>query len=194
MKFKTTIFLCCLSAFFVLMLGDPGGAQQTAQGPWDRVGVVSVMKVMQLSQKYAEHRKSVTAEQNGWRAELQSEAQALEADKLSLDTMRPGSADHTEQVRKMMMKQAQLKATEEFYNQMASQKAREWTQKMYQELLVATSEVAREMRLRMVFERAEPEFPMPSDQLISTMNTHKLLFHDGLVEITDEVTNKIDAR
>ncbi|MCH8215302.1 MAG: OmpH family outer membrane protein [Planctomycetes bacterium] len=195
MKFKTTIVLCCLSTLLVLAMGHQSPAQQNSVAPWNQIGVVSVMKVLRLSQKNTEHFKKVQAEQNGWRAELQKEAQELQADEASLKTMRPGSEDHFAHFRGMLMKQAKLEATEKFYNQMASAKGREWTEKMYQEVLAAVSEVAREMGLKMVFERTEPEFPLPNEQaLASAMNTHKLLFDDGLVDISDQVIDKIDAK
>ena len=194
MKIRTTIVLCCLSALLVLAMGRRSPAQQDSVEPWNRIGVVSVMQVLRLSQKNTEHFKKVQAEQNGWRAELQKEAQELQADEASLKTMIPGSQDHLEQFKGMLLKQAKLEATEKYYNQMASVKGREWTEKMYQEVLAAASEVAREMGLKMVFERTEPEFPMLNEQaLVSAMNTHKLLFHDGLVDISDQVIDKIDA-
>ncbi len=194
MKFKTTIVLCCLSALLVISMGHQSPAQQNSVAPWNQIGVVSVMKVLRLSEKNTEHFKKVQAEQNGWRAELQKEAQELQADEASLKTMIPGSEDHLEQFKGMLLKQAKLEATEKYYNQMASVKGREWTEKMYQEVLAATSEVGREMGLKMVFEMTEPEFPMLNEQaLVSAMNTHKLLFHDGLVDITDQVIDKIDA-
>ena len=194
MKFKTTIVLCCLSALLVISMGHQSPAQQNSVAPWNQIGVVSVMKVLRLSEKNTEHFKKVQAEQNGWRAELQKEAQELQADEASLKTMIPGSEDHLEQFKGMLLKQAKLEATEKYYNQMASVKGREWTEKMYQEVLAATSEVGREMGLKMVFEMTEPEFPMLNEQaLVSAMNTHKLLFHDGLVDISDQVIDKIDA-
>ena len=194
MKFKTTIVLCCLSALLVISMGHQSPAQQNSVAPWNQIGVVSVMKVLRLSEKNTEHFKKVQAEQNGWRAELQKEAQELQADEASLKTMIPGSEDHLEQFKGMLLKQAKLEATEKYYNQMASANGRKWTEKIYQEVLAAASEVGREMGLKMVFEMTEPEFPMLNEQaLVSAMNTHKLLFHDGPVDITDQVIDKIDA-
>ena len=193
MKFKTTIVLCCLSALLVLAMGHQSPAQQDSVAPWNRIGVVSVMKVLQLSQKNTEHHKKVNAEKNERRAELEKRVQDLKADEASLKTMRPGSEDHLTQYRSMLMKQGELKSLEEFYNQTFEAKNNKWSQEIYQEILQAVSRVAQEMGLKMVFERTEPEFPMPPELLGQTAGSHKLLYYSGPIDITDQVIDKIDA-
>ena len=193
MKIRTTIVLCCLSALLVLAMGHQSPAQQDSVEPWNRIGVVSVMKVMQLSQKNTDHHKRVNAERNERRAELQKRVQDLQADEASLKTMRRGSEDHLTQYRSMLLKQGQLEALEKFYNQTFEANNNEWSQDIYQEILQAVSHVAQEMGLNMVFERTEPAFPMPPELLGQTVGSHKLLYHSGPIDITDQVIDKIDA-
>ncbi len=193
MKFKTTIVLCCLSTLLVLAMGHESPAQQVSVEPWSRIGVVNVMKVLQLSQKNTDHHKKVNAERNARQAELQKMVQGLQADDASLKTMRPGSEDHLTQYKSMLLKQGELEYLEKFYTQTFEAEKNKWSQKIYQAILQATGHVAQEMGLKMVFERTEPEFPMPPELLGQTVSTLKLLYFSGPIDITDQVIDRVDA-
>ena len=49
------------------------------------------------------------------------------------------------------------------------------------------------MGLKMVFERTEPEFPMPPELLGQAVSSHKLIYYDLPVDITNQVIERIDA-
>jgi len=174
-------------------MGHESPAQQVSVEPWNHIGVVNVMKVLQLSTKNTDHHKQVNAERNERQAELQKMVQDLQADDASLKTMRPGSEDHLTQYKSMLLKQGELESLEKFYTQTFEADKNKWSQKIYQEILQAVSHVAQEMGLNMVFERTEPEFPMPPELLGQTVGSHKLLYHSGPIDITDQVIDKIDA-
>ena len=193
MKIRTTIVLCCLSALLVLAMGHRSPAQQDAVEPWNRIGVVSVMKVLRLSEKNAEHLKKMNAERNERHAELQKRVEDLQADEASLRTMRPDSEDYLAQYRSMFLKQGELESLDKFYTQTFEAEKNRWSQKIYQEILQASGHVAQEMGLKMVFERTEPEFPMPPELLGQAVSSHKLIYYDLPVDITNQVIERIDT-
>jgi len=174
-------------------MGHESPAQQVSAEPWNRIGVVNMMKILQLSQKNTDHHKQVNAERNARQAELQKMLADLQADDASLKTMRPGSEDHLTQYKSMLMKQGELDSLEKFYTQTFEAEKNKWSQKIYQQILQDTTRVAQELGLTMVFERTEPEFPMPPELLGQTVSTLKLLYHSGPIDITDQVIDKVDA-
>ena len=56
----------------------------------------------------------------------------------------------------------------------------------------STKELAAEKGLLLVLEKSEPEFPIQRD-LGLIIGTHKVLYSDGCLDITDDVIAKMDA-
>jgi Skp family chaperone for outer membrane proteins len=108
----------------------------------------------------------------------------------------PGTSDHLAQYELLLQKQASLKALQEFNNQKRGLSQQRWAEKIYKEILRITNEVAATKGLDLVLERNEPTFPMPAaDQLMMTLNTHKVLYGlygGGCQDITDEIIAELD--
>ena len=74
----------------------------------------------------------------------------------------------------------------------------QWTELLYKEVLRITKELAKQKGLAIVFEVAEPDFPMTNtDELMMALQTHKVLYSGGCVDLTADVVvemNKIGAK
>jgi len=193
MKTSTAAALCVLTVLLVLGLGY-SKAQPDQIAPMSRIGVVSVMKILQDSQKNTNHIKEASAEQNKMRLELQKLAEEVDTEQAQLQTFRPDSPDYLEQYKAMIDQQAKLEAMKEYYRQVASTRERLWTGQLYEQILNTAKEIAREKGLTMVFEQTEPEFPIPEDRFAMTVSMHKLIYCEGCVDITDEVLARIDQQ
>ena len=69
-----------------------------------------------------------------------------------------------------------------------------WTEKIYQDILRITGEVAAQRGLAMVFAKDEVEFPATSaNELMLAIRTNKLLYSGGCVDITGDVMAAFDA-
>ncbi len=119
----------------------------------------------------------------------------IEADKAGLVTLKAGSSDYTEQVKEILVKQSTLQAHQKFYERQLELKEQRWTEELYQDILKATEEVAKEKGLTLVLENSRVELPALSSQdLMMTIRTNKVLYGDGSVDITDEVLKKVDSK
>ena len=66
-------------------------------------------------------------------------------------------------------------------------------EEIYAMVLEKTAEVAREKGLEMVLERSEPKLPAVSGSDLSmAISTHKVLFCEGCVDITEEVMERVN--
>ena len=69
----------------------------------------------------------------------------------------------------------------------------QWTQKLYKEILRITRELAAEKGLALVLGADEPEFPFQRyEELVMTLSTHKVLYGDGCVDLTNELVAQLD--
>jgi Skp family chaperone for outer membrane proteins len=97
------------------------------------------------------------------------------------------------QYKMLLQKQGELKALQDYNRAHAGSSQQRWAEKVYKEILRITKEVAASKDLDLVLERSEPEFPIPvADQLMMTIGTHKVLYGDGCIDITDEVIAELD--
>jgi Skp family chaperone for outer membrane proteins len=121
---------------------------------------------------------------------LQKKIAAAEA---GLGTLRPESSDYLELERDVRQKRDKYRLEKEYYEQLLGLKDRQWTKEFYEDILRVTGEVGKERGLDLVFERSEPDFSMVSaTELLMTIQTHKLLYTGGCVDITDEVMAGLD--
>ena len=135
------------------------------------------------------------SERNQARAELEKLAKQIEAEEAGLKTLKPGSTDHLKATKEMLEKKANLQAQQEYYQQQTDLKDQQWTEKLYTEILEITGKVAEDKGLQLVFEEDEPEFPSSNaNELMLTIRTHKLLYHGGCTDITDDVIKQLDEQ
>jgi hypothetical protein len=112
---RTGVFLGALSALLVLSLGYGTTAQQSQVQPLIRVGVLNVMKIMEVSKKNTDHIAQSKAEQQKRILELRTLAQELDLEKEQLKTFLPGTDDYLEQAKLVGSKQVHLKVLQEHY-------------------------------------------------------------------------------
>lgn len=160
--------------------------------PLDKVGVVSIMRVMQTSARHSQAMNALGAQRAQHQAELQQLSQELETDRAALQTMKPGSEDHLKQLKEVFDKQATIESRQEYYRQALTAKEGEITESIYRRILEATQRVADVKGLTMVLEQSAPQFPIPSDRLLFTISSHKVLYAKGCVDITDAVLAEVD--
>ncbi len=209
MKIKTVVLTCLAVSAALLMTdgfswaGSKGtpttkicafGNPKTASGQGVKIGVVSILKVFQNYKGNEKYRQSAAAAQDRDEAELEKLSKEIEAEEAGLRTLKVGSDDHLARVKQIITKRADLQARQEFYKQQAVLKEQQWTEKVYKDVLRITAEVAKKKGLDIVLERDEPEFPLSNyTELMTVISTHKVLYSDGCVDISDEVTARLDA-
>ena len=193
MKFKT-ITLIFLGVVVLLMGYEYTQAESKADKLSLNIGVVSVRKIFGECKKNARYREEATAEQDKIVAEMEKLSKEIEADKAGLRTLKAGSSDHLALMKEVFEKQARLEAQREFYKQQMALKDQRWTEELYTNILQETGEVAKQKGLDLVFEKDEIDLSTPSaNELMLTIRTHKLLYSDGCLDITDEVMTRVDA-
>jgi len=111
----------------------------------------------------------------------------------SLKAYKPDSSDYMERLQEMVQKQSELKALQEINPRRRVLKEMQWTQNLYQEILRITRELAAQKSLNMVLGADKPEFPFQRyEELVMTLSTHKVLYSDGCVDLTNEVIARLD--
>ncbi|RKY23237.1 MAG: hypothetical protein DRP62_06310 [Planctomycetota bacterium] len=195
MKIRVAI-LGCLIGTIVLFVGYEGGsAEPKVEKDSLQIGVVSVRRIFQNSSRHAGYMEKAVAERKSAEAELDKLSKEIEAEKAGLKTLKQGSSDYLSQMKEVMTKQAGLQAKQDFYKRQMELKDQQWTEQLYKDILQQSSEIAKEKGLALVFEKDEVELPAASaNELMLTIRTHKLLYSDGCLDITDEVMARIDAK
>jgi Skp family chaperone for outer membrane proteins len=196
MKIRLAIILSCLTGVIFLSIGyEYSRAEQKADTPGLKIGVVSVRKILRGCKRSAEYKDEVLADQGRTNAELEELFKQIEAQEAGLKALKPGSSDYLAQFKELVDKRYGLEAQREFNKQQSALKYHQWTEELYKEILQITRELAEQKGLDLVFERDEPEFPVnSSEELMMTLNTHKLLYSVGCSDLTNEVLARLDAK
>jgi Skp family chaperone for outer membrane proteins len=193
MKSKTMVLGCLMCAIILATGYEYLQAQPNVTGPALKIGIVSVGTALQNCKATIKFAEGLKAEQDKMISEentLATEGKSL-AD--SLRAFRPDSSEHMETLQKMVQKQSELKALQEINPRRSRLKQMQWTQKLYKEILRITKELAAKKGLTLVLAADEPEFPFPRyEELVMTLSTHKVIYHNGCVDLTNEVVAELD--
>ena len=194
MKTKTLVLSCFIGAVILFIGREYSSAQSEPGIPASKIGIVNIRKVFFDCKAKANFVVDAQAEQKKLAAEiekLRTDAKVLEA---GLQALKPGSPDYMAQLREMWTKRGDAESLQQYNSQQREIKERQLTEDIYREILRITKEIAKEKGLYMVLERTEPEFPISStEEFVTMLNTHKVLACDGCLDITDEVTARLDA-
>ena len=194
MKIKIMILSCLMVAAVLSMGAELRSAGSKADIPGSRIGVVSIRKIFQDCKRNAKYRQEATAEQDKVIAELKKLSKEIEAERAGLQTLKAGSDDHLALMKEILAKQANLQALQEFHKQQIALKDQKWTEELYKDILREVREVAEQKSLDLVFEKDEVELPaLSANELMLTIRTHKLLYSGGCLDVTDEVTARLDG-
>jgi len=175
-----------------------GSAEPGAGVMNSKIGIVSIRNVFRDCKVNASYRDKELAEQAKKNAELDVLEKEIAAQEAGLKALRPGTSDYMKQYEDLLNKQARFEAAKQFVSQQRVLKDRRWTEDLYKEVLRITKELAKQKGLTVVLEADEPNFPMLSaDELMMALQTHKVLYSDGCVDLTAEVVtemNKIESQ
>ena len=158
-----------------------------------KIAVVSIRNIFNTSKRHGLYRAQVLSNQSRAKAQLEDLSKDITADEAGLKALKPGTADYMKQLQTMLDKRSKLDSQQEYLKQQRSLEDKNWMEALYQEILKITKEVAKEKGLTLVLERTEPEFPISGEELMMTFSTHKVLYAENCVDLTEEVTARLDA-
>lgn len=184
-------FLVCLLASLVVLEHGRAVAQPTS--PAVKIGVVSMREVFKSSKKHMQYSSQAMTRQSQARAQLENLRKEAEGEEAELKTLKQGTADYTQQLQIVLEKRAKMQTQQEFLKQQSVMEDKKWLEDLYQAFAKAAGEVAKEKGLDLVLERTEPEFPVPNEELMTTLYMHKVLYAGGCLDLTGEVTTRVDA-
>lgn len=169
-------------------------AEMKQSGPGPKVAVVSIREIFQQCKRGVSYREEAIAEQNRIIAELEKLSKEIEAEKAGLKTLKENSSDYMVRAKELFEKQASYQARQEFYKQQMELKDQLWTKELYQDILRIAGEVAKEKGLDLVFREDGVDFSETNTaELGLAMRMQKLLYSGGCLDITNEVTARLDA-
>ncbi len=195
MKIKLLV-LSCLMGVIVLFVGYKSGDAQPSKEEKTvrKIGVVCMRKIFQNCKRNEKYRKEAELEQEQIIQELQQLSAEIKAAEAGLETRKRGTEDFLELAKELAQKRATLPLKQDYYEQKLAAKDQQWTEQIYKDILLQTTEVAKQMGLDMVLEKDEPEFPVESaNELMLAIRTNKLIYSEGCIDITNEVMARVDA-
>lgn len=170
------------------------GATGEQGGSGLNVATISIRKIFQECKRGDTYRKKAMAEQDRVIAELEELSKEIEAEQAGLAVLRENSSDYMTRAKELFEKQANYQARQEFYKQQMEFNDQLWTKELYQDILRVTGEVAKDKGFDLVFREDEIDFSETNiTELGLAMRSHKLLYSDGCVDISNEVIARLDA-
>jgi len=193
MKVKTTILGCLIGVVVLLFVHEYSMAQMKPNDTTLPIGLVDVRKALRECKATAKYREKTNAENSKMDAEEEQLSREIQALAAGLRALKQGSSDYLTQYREYLQKQNDLKTMQEFNPQQKAIKHQQWTQELYKEILRITKVLAAEKGLPLVLGSDEPEFPMQRyEELAMTLSTHKVLYSNGCMDLTNEVIAELD--
>ena len=197
MKIRVMV-LSFLIASVVLLVGyEQSMAEEkpTAGKGASSIGVISVQKVFEKCKRNEVYQITSTSERDSLVKKLEKLKVQIEADEAGLKTLKPDSEEYMEQTREVMVQRASLQAQRDFYRKQLEYKDQLWAESLYKDIILATKTIAEKRGLEMILENSEPAFPSENPQeFMMTVRTHKVLYADGSVDITDDVIARLDDK
>ncbi|MHC4637517.1 MAG: OmpH/Skp family outer membrane protein [Planctomycetota bacterium] len=201
MKFKALILVCvtvvvvfCSTHNFSFAKSKTVGVQSSSDSGI-RIGVISVRKIFTTCKRNQEYKQKVQVEQQQIVAEMTKLQKEIEADEATLKAgIKPDSSDYMNMMRSILEKRGQYEAMKQFYQQQISAKDREWTKKLYLDVMQITEDIAKSKGLGLVVAEDEVDLDnVVGDEFMLRIRMHKVVFSGGCEDLTDEVMAKLDA-
>lgn len=172
----------------------PAPVEVKQSGDGLKVAVVSIRKIFQACKRSISYREEAAAEQDRIIMELEKLSKEIEAERAGLKTLKEDSSDYMTRAKELFEKQASYQAQQEYYKQQLELKDKLWTKELYQDILRAAGDIAKEKGLDLVFREDEVDFSEASaSELGLAMRTQKLLYSGGCLDITDEIIARLNA-
>ena len=196
MKTKILVLIFLVGGAVLFSGYEAGYAKKTDPTPsGTTIGVVSIKQIFNECKRNSRYREEAKAEYERLAGELKKLEAEIEADKAGLVTLKAGSDDHSEQIKEILIKQGTLQAQQKFYEQQLELKDQRWTEELYQDILKATGNVAKEKGLTLVLENSDIELPaLNAQDLMMTIRTNKVLYSGGSLEISEDVMERVDSK
>jgi Skp family chaperone for outer membrane proteins len=195
MKVKTVLLGCLISVVVLFLVHEYSLAQANSGKPVLPIATVSVSRALRdckATRKFGEKARAEKDRMDAEQEKLLMEVKALTAD-LRAGALKPDSTDYAQRYQELVQKQAQLKTMQDANPQLRQLAQQLWTEKLYKEILRITKELASQKELALVLAVEEPEFPMlRSEELVTALQTHKVLYSGGCADLTDEVIAALD--
>jgi Skp family chaperone for outer membrane proteins len=193
MKIRAVV-LSCLIGVVVLSMGyGYSRAESKAEERSFRIGVVNVRKIFRDCKKGEKHRVELSVEESKVNAVLQKLKREIEVAEAGLGVLRRDSSDYLELERDTAQKRGSYLSQKKFFEKQLELRDQRWTEELYKGILEETREVGKQKDLDLVFAEKQAAFPMPSiAELMMTIETHKLLYCRGCLDITNEVMARLD--
>lgn len=193
MKIKTLISGCLAGMVVLFLVHQFGEAQPLANAPALNIGVVSIQKALQNCQATAKFKERAETEGREMNAEEKKISDNIDSLRGTLQALVPNSADWLAQYKEMLHNENELKALKELNPQIRAMRAKQWTERLYPEILRVTKELAAKKGLALVLTVEEPQLPTQRyEELVMTISTHKVLYSGGCVDLTNEVIVELD--
>lgn len=160
-----------------------------------KVAVVNVSKVITGSKKFKSWQDEKQKEVQQIEAEFKAMQEELAALSENLKIRTPGTEDYNKLVKEFIEKKAILQAKDASSKEVWDNQKEQWTEKLYQEVLSVIDEVATKKGLDVVLANEDLNLsdPMRPD-IMQTIVTKKLLYHNSKYDITEEVLKALDAK
>lgn len=165
-----------------------------------KIGVVSVKEVFEKCLMKQTVEKNLTAEGDIKFNELKKLEDTIEADKTALSKRKPDSPDYMALLKSLMLKQSELDAQKEFFQQELTVMEMQGKEKIYRKVLEVITALAKEKGLDIILSRDDnylnrPDSSAPAEsptELVLTTKTHKLLYFNPGFDLTAEVLAAMD--
>jgi Skp family chaperone for outer membrane proteins len=168
-----------------------------------KIGIVSIKEIFDKCVMKTEVEKALAAEGDKRFAEIKKLEESIETDKTAMAKFKEGTQDYMDLLKGLMMKQSQLEAQKEFYQQDLTTKEMRNKEAIYRKILEVVAKVAQEKGLDLVLSRDDNYLNQPEStsnppaqnptELILTTKTHKVLYFNKDLDITTEVLNAMNA-
>ena len=193
MKSKT-IVLSCLTFLIIMSIGfEYSPAQQKDVTQSFKIGTVSIVKIFRNCKRSTEHKTKIITEQNKIRAEFDNLSKQLSAQEDMLNALKRDSSDYMAQREEYINTHSKLEAQQTINKEQTVLKEYRWSKELYQDILRITTELAEQKGLDMVLEKNEIDSTTLSiNEFNQTLRNHKVLYSGGCIDITDEVTARLD--
>ena len=159
-----------------------------------KIAVVNVTKVIKTCDKFKKWQDAKQKEVQEIEAEFKAMQEELAALNENLKIRTPGSEDHRKLAKQFVEKKTTLQAKDAAYKEVWENEKELWTEQLYQQLLGVIDKVAVQKGLDIVIANEELNLEDPMrPEIMQTIVTKKLLYHNSKYDITDEVLAALDA-
>jgi Skp family chaperone for outer membrane proteins len=188
-----TVTMSILTGAAVLAAMQYGRAASPVTPAASKIGVVSVRDVFNGSKKHALYQAQLAQRVSKARAQIDELNKQVDTAEAELKVLKPGTVDYVKQYQAVLEARSKLQNEQELLKAQRMAEDKKWFEDLYQEALKAIEDLAKAKGLDLVLERSEPKFPLASEEVWSTVGTHKVLYSGGCVNLTNDVIDRVDA-